>query len=511
MDADQLNFWNRFWRGAMMIVVLACFVAPAAAQTVTPITPPAEISDTLAAGDAHTYSFSATAGGVFSFSVRSQSDLDPVVTLLDSAGRTVLSNDDYDYPDTRDALLEAVTMPRTGTYTVRVSGFGETAGAYDLRVYPGFSQMAAAETFDVAEGWEADDALNASVTGGMYNLEVSGVRAMGASFYQYVDPTSDIYVQTRVTAIDSESGWMIGLAMRQSDDGYYALVINHEGLWRFALVDDDDVQIIRDWTPHPQIVPGQTQFTLGMIGNAASFDFFYNNGYIGSVSDASLSAPGSVGVVVGTLGSLASTTSATIDDFIVTTPRYIDGERVIPAQVIVSSGAEMERALEVRHVVDASGAMALTVPSSTVEYARDGVNRLMLGRGTTYGNFAMGAMLNIQAARSGIAGCGLVVRYSDEGDYVLAFLDQTGGYGLSQRDDDAFIPGVYGENPQWGQDSAHLLIIADDTTLYYYIDGNLVGSLQTTAGIGEVGIAVVNYETITTVCQYSDVWLWRWD
>ncbi len=509
MDALKLNIFSLAHIG--IVIILLAITPSIQAQSVMSITLPAEITDQIGAGETDSYTFAATAGGVFSFSVRAESDFDPVLTLQDSAGRLVLSNDDYDYPQSRDSLIEAVTVPRTDTYTLSVSGFSGSAGSYVLRVYPGFSQMAANETFETSDGWQAADNLTTAVVDGDYTLEVSGVRAWGASFYQYVDPATDIYVQTQVMSIDNANGWIIGLAMRQTRASYYMLSINNEGLWRFSSVEDNTMQVIRDWTPHPQIVAGQTEFTLGMIGNAASFDFYYNNGFIGSISDDSLTLPGSIGVVIGTTSSLSSTTRARIDNLIVTTPRFIDNARVIPQHVIVSSGAEMERTLEVRHVVDATGTMALTVPASSVEFARSGVNRLMLGRGTTYSNFALGAFVDIQGAQQGLAGCGLVIRYAGEGDYVLAYLDQSGGYGLSQRDGDVFLPGRYGENPEWGEDRVHLLIIADDSTLYYYIEGQFVGSLETSAANGEIGTAVVNFETITTTCQYSDLWLWQWE
>ena len=46
--------------------------------------------------------------------------------------------------------------------------------------------------------------------------------------------------------------------------------------------------VIHDWTPHPNIVPGATSFTIGVLAKDVGFDFFYNSGYIGSASDSTL-------------------------------------------------------------------------------------------------------------------------------------------------------------------------------------------------------------------------------
>lgn len=481
------------------------------AQTAEPITLPAEIAGEAASGETDSYTFTASAGGVVSLSVRAEGEFDPVVTLLDSTGRVILTNDDYAYPESRDALLEAISIPRTGTYTVQVSGYEGSSGQYTLRAYPGFSEIAANEAFTQEDAWELVNDLSIVTAEESLIATISGQRVIGAAVYQFADPMTDAYVQAQFSDIDNSSGWSVGLALRQVSSGYYTVIVNDQGFWRFGVVNEGELTVIRDWTAHPNIVAGQTSFTLGAIVNGVGFDFYYNGGYIGSVVDNTIARAGSVGIVVGTPASLNSTTTATITQFVATTPHFVNGGRVIPQQVIVSSAAEMQRALELRHVISANGTMALTVPESTVEYARDGVNRLMLGRGTTYTHFAMGAMVEIQGARAGMAGCGLVVSYADEGDYFLAFLDQSGGYGLSQRSGDIFLPGVFGEHPALESGLHHLLLIADVNTLYYYLDGALAGSLPISARAGEVGTAVVNYETITTTCRYQDVWLWRWD
>jgi hypothetical protein len=135
----------------------------------------------------------------------------------------------------------------------------------------------------------------------------------------------------------------------------------------------------------------------------------------------------------------------------------------------------------------------------------------MLGRGVTYDNFALGATVDIRPSISGPAGCGLVFRFAGETDYTLAFLDATGGYGVSKREGENFLPGLFGENPDFaGGGTHHLLIIADTNTVYYYVDGHYVGSFDNAPFEGQVGAAVVNFEGINNLCHFTDLWLWDW-
>ncbi len=172
----------------------------------------------------------------------------------------------------------------------------------------------------------------------------------------------------------------------------------------------------------------------------------------------------------------------------------------------------MSQAVVRRHVAGANGILALTVPEATVSLTRPGLDYLLLGQGTLFGNFAMGATVNIQSSLEAEVGCGLIFHYQDESHYTLAFLDETGGYGISRRVGDVFEPGLFGENPDWaGRGTHHLLIIADDNRLYYYVDGISAGSLDIQSQAGQVGAAAINYVAMDTTCTFSNLWLWEWD
>jgi hypothetical protein len=491
----------------IVVVLILCF--PAFAQnTLIPFQPQA---GNISSGSSESWTFFGVAGQVISLLVTSDGELDPVLTLSEGSGRVLLTDDDYAYPDSRDALLQAVTLPRTDTYTAAVTGFNDTQGGYTIALSNGFAELAYQDDFSEAGNWRViGDNTAISIADGTLNAAIRGVRAHDAIASGTIQ-LANVAARVEVLNVANSSGWTVGLIARQQGDDYYLYEINNEGRWRFSIATDGVAEVIRDWTSHPAIVAGNPTFSLMLMAHEVGFDLFYNDAFVGSLSDDRLTT-GDVGVALGTVSSLESSTNVQFDNFTVTTPITLEGETVIPQNLTVSDGTTMAQALTRRHIASAAGTMALTVPEASVNYARPGINRLMLGQQTTYMNFAFGATVDMQTPLSLAVGCGLIVRFADEEDYVLGYLDAIGSYALSQREGEAFLPGSYGENPDWaGGGEHHLLIIADETRLYFYVNGVSVGTIDAPAQAGEVGVAVVNYEPVDTACRFENLWLWEWD
>lgn len=471
------------------------------------------VEGTVEAGGEQSWQYAAQSGEVLSFLVESASGaFDPVLTIRDRAGNTLISNDDYAYPETRDSLLEAITMPRTDTYTLTVSGFNGTGGGYSLTAFSGFAEIAVPEGLGGETDWQpVDDSLTADLADGTLTLTAQGANRRGLAFGG-LPSLADAAARVNVLNVNNPTGWTVGMTVRRNGDDYYLFEVNDDGLWRFSLVQGEASTVLRDWINHPNIVPGQTTFSLSLLASGAAFEFFYNDGFIGTVSDTTLTEAGEIGLMIGTTTAQESQTTAQFGDLVLTTPLLIDGARTIPQKLIVADGPIMAQALQRQAFVPTAGTMSLTVPEGSVEYARPGVQRLMLGRGVTYTDFALGATVEIRPSRSGPVGCGLVFRFADETDYTIAFLDATGGYGVSQRQGEDFLPGLFGESESYaGGGTHHLLVIADENTVYFYVDGNYAGTFENEPQEGQVGAAVVNFEGIDNACVYSDLWLWEWD
>src|SRR3982751_6111209 len=96
----------------LFVVLLLSIAVPAQAQTTLSLLTP--VTGNVTPNGTNVWTFSAQNGAVLSFALKAQAkDFDPALTLIDSSGREIISSDDFDYPNSLDPLLEAITMPRT--------------------------------------------------------------------------------------------------------------------------------------------------------------------------------------------------------------------------------------------------------------------------------------------------------------------------------------------------------------------------------------------------------------
>ncbi|MDQ7035918.1 MAG: PPC domain-containing protein [Anaerolineae bacterium] len=207
----------RFLRHSAKILFCACvlWLSSVSAQAQT-LTLNASQSGELAVGASDSWSFIAQEGQILSFTMTSDT-LDSVIAIQDLNGNTLISNDDYHYPESRDALIEAFSAPYTGSYILLVSGFGESSGAYDLLMLSGYSQIVAQDSFDTNSGWQTVDVGSESlpeleIATGTLMLSQEGInqRALAVG----VRPTSPVYAfQARFMRVSGGQGWRVGLSV----------------------------------------------------------------------------------------------------------------------------------------------------------------------------------------------------------------------------------------------------------------------------------------------------------
>lgn len=498
----------------LCLFALTLSIAQVHAQSSTPIAWLTPVSGRISAGGSQSYTLSAADGTLVSVLAQAISDdFDPRLTLSSSSGAVIIANDDYDYPNTRDALLEAVTLPRTDTYTLTVSGFGNSAGEYMVTLLPGYSQVSLAENFNGEVNWTpTTNALTLEPQEGRLQLTLTGSQQTGVAFKPNTQLQAPYYAQVSVRVISPLDVWTVGMTARQRGAGrFYLYAINQRGEWRLTLHTASGVSILRDWTPHPAILRGNAAFTLATLVSDGSLELFYNGQFVGRVTDASLAEAGTLGLAAQTGAALNSRIVVQYDDLTVTRPLLLQGQPIIPDRLLVDTPNKMAQELQRRQLIPAGGELALNVAESFIESARPGVERLMLGRGVTFRTFAIGTSFVWQPSALGMTGCGLVLRAADDTRYILAYADQRGGLGLSPRRGQAFIPGIFAEDASLSGDRHHLLVIARDDRLLYYLDGIYRGALAVPPEEGAVGTAVVNFEPINTACRFTDTWVWRWN
>ena len=487
-------------------------LAPLQAQdeTVLPLFTPVE--GALSSGQVDQWMFTAASGAMLSFHVQAVSgDLDPVLTIENSAGKVIAQNDDYDGSESGDALLEGVTTLDTGTYTATVSAFGETEGTYELTMLPGYADMVIQQQFEESASW-AGVSDSVEPVFGNNRMALIVPRLAGRTIMINPQPVEQTegYIRVEIPEISGGSGWQVGLVIQQQDTGtYYLFVVNDRGQWRVTVNRAANEQIIREWSTHPAIIPGEIEFNLAVMVREAGFEFFYDDQLIGRLTDETITGLGQIGLMVQPPPGAESDVIAQFQNFSVTVP--IANAPAVPDRMATGDAPVMLQELQRRRLIPMIGEFELIVPESFVTHNRPGVNQIQLGGDQTFENFALGTTVAWEISTSSVpAGCGLTLGITGDNDYLLAYFDQTGAAGLSMRQGDSFAPGVFREELEASTEAHRLLVVADDDQILYYVDGQLVGMLDEENIAGAVGNAAVNFEPTTTSCQFTDTWVWAW-
>lgn len=476
------------------------------------------VMKTLAAGESATWRLPARDGAMFSFIVESiDGNLDPIITIEDTNENILLRNDDYS-STSHDAAIEGFTVPRNGTYIVRIRGYGDTSGDYRLTALPGYAAIALHEEFNEPQPWqlitstEGEDA-QFNTENSMLHLEVNGIQQTARLSQNTLDVPEQFFAQLVVNNVTGRNGWQIGLTYRQQGNAtYYAFLIDHRGYWRAIAVEDGEQRILSDWSPHPAIVAGTTRFNMSIFLKNDRHEFLYDGQVIGSLSDDAITGHGQLGFIANTVNALGSRTSVLLDDLLVTVPLVSNNAPIAVNSIIVSNATDMVRELERRNVIEAGGMQILSLDESSARYINAGVSRFALASEVEFENVIVAASISWPITDR-VNGCGLVV--NDAGGsadtYVVGFIDSTGAAGLSQREGETFTETVFRDDLALPINSTyHLLLIATDGEVTLFVDGQRVGNIASVNSSGGIGQAVINYDAGDTSCVYDNLWVWRW-
>ncbi|MCU0511978.1 MAG: hypothetical protein MUE40_05330 [Anaerolineae bacterium] len=480
------------------------------------------VEGSLAAGGRTVYEFVSRTGAMLSFVVQpTDSAFDPVLTIETLEGVPLLQNNDAS-PATRDAIVEGFSVPRNGTYRLIVTGFGESAGSYRLLLLPGYASLRTADSFSTTSLWQTlllntgETLMDVDTGEGNLRLTLEGADQTGIVSVGDRDAVyQDVYVRINVN-LTWRNDWQVGLVLRHQDEqNYYLFEVNSAARWRMVLVQNGEERLLQDWQPHPALTV-RPQFTLAALLNGNQIEVFYQDELIGRVVDDTLLAAGRTGFFVGTANRSTAQVIARFDDWIVTQPLLLDGQPLFPAQIVVAAGTDTLRELQRRRLLTGTGTLIEDDQRSNVQDTSAGITRIEMVPGR-YRQFALGGTVYWSAGNEGIGGCGLTFREQTEPlDYLLAFFDTTGAYGLARRTGDRFAPGLFIEAPDFRGNARSFVIVASADRLYYYVDGRLVpGNYETlnTAlpAPGAISRAVVNFDPVRTVCDFQGFWLWSMD
>lgn len=473
------------------------------------------IESHLDSGSDDRYAFVAREGQLISFVARSADELDAMLRIENLNGDIVLSNDDYDYPDSKDAIIEGFVAPYTGSFSLIVAGYGSTSGNYTLEMLSGYSTLITQELFSSNNGWQAKvldpvDRPELNIVNGTANLHQAGIDRTGLATGIAVD--GDVYfARVRIDSISDNAGWRAGIVFGYRDErNFHRVLINHRGAWRLVATRNGEETVLRDWNVHPAISPDTRSFSLGVLVNGNSFDIFYSDQFIGSGIDSNFRG-GQIGLVAESIDAIASEVTVRFDDLTITSPTPVNDSAIFPAHIIASGIYSSVRELEQRLLIPVGGEMAFTLTENFARNNREGVSRFAIGDGRTATNFALGTRVSWAAmVGSNLNACGLVFRDDGAENYVIAYVDSEGGAGIGERSGSEFIQNTYNARMNNTRPPYDIVLIVRDDTVHYYLNGIHIASLQIGIREGAIAGAVVNFEAVNTNCQFNNLWVWQW-
>lgn len=446
-------------------------------------------------------------------------DLDPILSLVGPDGALIGENDDLDSL-VRDAGLEAITLPAAGEYTVRVARYedaaGEhiTTGQYQLDFTPGFARLALHASFDEGDlSWVTPLGDPVPLAQGRLQLRAAAADSTLTGFPQDAPQFEELYMQAVARLYGNVPYAEAGLVIRATGPGLarsYQFKVNTRSQWRVLAQDESGTYALRTWTPNIALDTANGVWTLAVLERAGEFSFYANGVLLGMVADSRLSAPGTVGVLVGAEADQTALPTVLYDDVMVTT-RLGTTYRGLPLALATWDSPdpgviinELAQSGQVSPVFERD--LFLTEKTLMLP-AQDALIELIGSELALYNDFVLNATVSTVTEGQSV-GCGVVYRWQNDRDLSMVFVDTAGGWGLVQSREGQIVHNVYDLSDMVQEPSNKLLIIAQGSRVALYVNGALVTQEEVLPDAGRVGVALLNYENVRTDCFWSSIWVW---
>lgn len=277
-----------------------------------------------------TYTFSLGEGFIFSLSAWNRSgDLQIAMTLLDGAG-TVIAESLPVGEDSSAVAIEAITVPASTTYTVKLSAISGTSGEYALILIPGYGYI---HTWDEFEGkdddlsltWdEATTETETGIVDGRIRVYTDVANTVTWLVPDEETTWSDLYLEADITVDGSPSYFEYGFLVRVSEeDAFYMVSVASDDTWSANYFDGENWTTLQQWTDSPVLNTSSANPRIGLFVKGDTFTLFFNDEFVGSVTDPDLfAAEGSIALTGATTADQTDPVAVYFDNLIITTPEF---------------------------------------------------------------------------------------------------------------------------------------------------------------------------------------------
>jgi len=444
-------------------------------------------------------------------------DLDPVLQVIGPDGAVVGENDDIDAL-VRDAGLEALRLPASGTYTARVlrqgGGEGTTVGGYALTLTPGFARTWLRAGFEQGDqSWVTAAGEPLALAQGWLRLRAEQPGQIVEAFPPGAPTARNVYFAADARQFGTATYAEAGLVIRAQGPDLawgYRFKVNAEGAYSIEAQDGAGVYALRSWTPHPALA-GES-WRLAVLARDTTFAFYANDVLLDTVQDTRLPGEGTVGLLAASRAGQDEAVTVLFDDAAATVrlgSTYAGLPLVLTQWQSNDPAVIMQELVEAAHLT-AARSRAIYLPERPMFLRGHGARFELIGtEQAVWADFVLEARVQILVPEQDV-GCGLVFRWQDERNLELAYLDTHGGFGLVEARDAQLSVNTYDISPMVQPAALNrMLVLAQGDQVALYLNGALVAQETMQPAGGRAGGALLNYSDLQADCYLSNVWAWE--
>lgn len=277
------------------------------------------------------WSFDCMADGVGSVVVTTTSgDLAVDIAVTDAAG-TAFAGGSQVSSGPNVSLVEAFTMPSTGSCGVQISRVSSTSGGYEVQLLPGFAHLEVWDQFDnsgaLGLSWSSytSDTLLVDLVNQQLQIQVLTDNLLGYAIPDEETTWGDFYIQADVVIEDSPSYAEYGFVLRlttaeNGDDNFYSFYFSTDGDFTVYYF-NGDWQMVQDWTVSSAVPEKDRQARLGIMFQGNVMRAYYDGQFVGEVTDTvGYSSEGTVALAIGTMKDQTDALVVNFDNLVLTTP-----------------------------------------------------------------------------------------------------------------------------------------------------------------------------------------------